>query len=65
MPRRVWTLNTLETPKQDGIYEVRVCKKNELLDCPLTMTGEFKNGEWVLKPVSDFKDHRVIAWRDK
>lgn len=59
----VWRLCSLELPEQDGIYEVRIQKKDSLISCTETTIMEFIDGEWQLRLASLKNEYRVVSWR--
>lgn len=60
-----WHLCTLGLPTESGKYEVRVCKKGEPLDCPLSTIALYDadKQEWNLPESVAKADIEVIAWR--
>lgn len=58
-----WILYRLETPCEDGIYEVRLVEKNSLLSSPIETIMEYYNGEWLMRVPSFINEMRVEAWR--
>lgn len=61
---RIWHLNAIEQPEQDGIYEVRLCKKSDLLSVYYEYKVEFRNGLWMAL-LSDINGAElyVHSWR--
>lgn len=60
-----WNLCTLGLPTESGKYEVRVCKKGEPLDCPLStiVLYDADKQEWKLPEPLAKANMEVIAWR--
>lgn len=58
-----WNLCTLSLPTKSGIYEVRVCEKDDPLSCPITTNATFfvETKTWNIS--RKFSSYEVIAWR--
>ena len=44
-----WHLYSLEKPEEDGVYRVRLTKRNDLLSSPIESIVEYIDGEWIVK----------------
>ncbi|MPM97340.1 hypothetical protein SDC9_144513 [bioreactor metagenome] len=62
---RVWRLCAIELPECDGIYEVRLSKRNDLLSPEIETIMEFKNGDWYLRVPEWINEYKVHAWRQR
>ena len=58
----LWHLNLVEQPSEDGIYNVRLRKKDELLSNIIETIMEYENGEWIFTIPSFKHDYIVYAW---
>lgn len=59
-----WHMYSLEVPNQDGIYEVRLTKKYDLLSSPIETIMEYRNGEWIMRVPIFINEYTVYAWRE-
>lgn len=57
-----WHLYSLEKPEEDGIYRVRLTKRNDLLSSPIESIVEYIDGEWIVRVPMLVKDYVVYAW---
>ncbi|MEE1517424.1 MAG: hypothetical protein UF228_07505 [Lachnospiraceae bacterium] len=57
-----WRLYSLEKPDKDGVYRVRLTKRNDLLSSPIESIVEYVDGEWIVKIPMLVKDYVVYAW---
>lgn len=60
-----WVLNSIEQPEINGIYDVRLTKKYDILSSPIETLMEFKDGEWLLKVPVFINEYVVSAWRPR
>lgn len=58
-----WRLYSVEAPDKDGIYEVRLTKKYDLLSSHIETIMEYKNGEWLMRVPIFINEYNVSAWR--
>lgn len=58
-----WRLNSIERPDEDGIYEVRLTKRGDLLSSPIETIMEFIDGEWQLRVPMFINEYMVYSWR--
>lgn len=63
MTDRRWHLNYMEKPEVDGIYDVRLTKRHDLLSSPVETLMEYKNGEWLMTVPQFINEYVVNAWR--
>ena len=61
--KNVWKLCTLEQPPEDGIYEVRIQKKDSLISGYETTIMEYSTGKWLLRLPSLINEYKVVSWR--
>lgn len=62
MINTLWHLYAIEKPEEDGIYRVRLTKRNDLLSSPIESILEYENGEWIVKIPMLIEDYVVYAW---
>ena len=60
-----WRLCTLEMPEEEGIYEVRLVKVNDLLSSSIETIMEYDGYEWLLKVPMFINEYEVKAWRPR
>lgn len=58
-----WILCTLEMPDHEGIYEVRLVKKDDLLSAPIETIMEYDGFDWLLRVPTFINEYKVKAWR--
>lgn len=59
-----WKKYSITKPEKDGIYEVRIRHKNDLISPTSELLASFEDGEWNLKMGLLICDYEVIAWRE-
>jgi len=60
-----WHLCAMGNPESDGIYEVRLSKKDSYIDSPIETIMEFKKGEWLLRVPMFINEYYVNSWRSR
>lgn len=63
MTNNTWHLFSVEQPESDGVYDVRLTKKYDLLCNPVETLMEYKNGQWLMKVPAFINEYIVSAWR--
>lgn len=62
---KIWHLYKMEEPDVDGIYEVRLVSRYDLISSPIETIMEYSNGEWFMRVPAWINEMRVEAWRER